>query len=260
MRQATEGATAFEPIQVPSVTIRWPDAAAQSGESRRHIVLYGDGERGVLFGGDSACPRYAEIVSRKGEFFVVAKSDDELISVNGKLVHGEARLREHDVVRVGDNEIRFSLAEADEPGQLLLRLVDQRGILGVHVGDAEPEQRHRERFPVVVEHRHAALVLRVVEEVGSVGELVRVVGGVDLVDAVTDAGRVQGVRDRVLVARVVGRVAEARRLGMSVVVIDHHQSGDHLPEVNALVNRFEQAAKMMKTVAKGGVPQVPGVP
>jgi phosphoserine phosphatase RsbU/P len=115
MRQATEGATAFEPIQVPSVTIRWPDAAAQSGESRRHIVLYGDGERGVLFGGDSACPRYAEIVSRKGEFFVVAKSDDELISVNGKLVHGEARLREHDVVRVGDNEIRFSLAEADEP-------------------------------------------------------------------------------------------------------------------------------------------------
>ena len=105
MRQATEGATTFEPIQVPSVTIRWPDAAAQSGESRRHIVLYGDGERGVLFGGDSACPRYAEIVSR----------NDELISVNGKLVHGEARLREHDVVRVGDNEIRFSLAEADEP-------------------------------------------------------------------------------------------------------------------------------------------------
>ena len=115
MRQATEGATTFEPIQVPSVTIRWPDAAAQSGESRRHIVLYGDGERGVLFGGDCACQRYAEIVSRKGEFFVVAKSDDELISVNGKLVHGEARLREHDVVRVGDNEIRFSLAEADEP-------------------------------------------------------------------------------------------------------------------------------------------------
>ena len=30
-------------------------------------------------------------------------------------------------------------------------------------------------------------------------------------------------------------------------------------EVNALVNRFEQAAKMMKTVAKGGVPQVPGM-
>jgi signal recognition particle subunit SRP54 len=30
-------------------------------------------------------------------------------------------------------------------------------------------------------------------------------------------------------------------------------------DVNALVNRFEQAAKMMKTVAKGGVPQVPGM-
>ncbi len=31
-------------------------------------------------------------------------------------------------------------------------------------------------------------------------------------------------------------LAEARRLGMSVVVIDHHQTGDQLPEVDALVN------------------------
>src|SRR3979490_945339 len=31
-------------------------------------------------------------------------------------------------------------------------------------------------------------------------------------------------------------LAEARRLGMSVVVIDHHQCGDELPEVEALVN------------------------
>ena len=30
-------------------------------------------------------------------------------------------------------------------------------------------------------------------------------------------------------------------------------------DVNQLVNRFEQAAKMMKTVAKGGVPQIPGM-
>jgi signal recognition particle subunit SRP54 len=30
--------------------------------------------------------------------------------------------------------------------------------------------------------------------------------------------------------------------------------------VNSLVNRFEQAAKMMKTVAKGGMPQMPGMP
>ncbi|CAN5141323.1 signal recognition particle protein [soil metagenome] len=36
-------------------------------------------------------------------------------------------------------------------------------------------------------------------------------------------------------------------------------SGTSVTEVNALVNRFEQAAKMMKTVAKGGVPQVPGM-
>ncbi|MFN5571642.1 MAG: DHH family phosphoesterase, partial [Bradyrhizobium sp.] len=31
-------------------------------------------------------------------------------------------------------------------------------------------------------------------------------------------------------------LAEARRLGMSVVVIDHHQCGEELPEVEALVN------------------------
>jgi signal recognition particle subunit SRP54 len=36
-------------------------------------------------------------------------------------------------------------------------------------------------------------------------------------------------------------------------------SGTTVTEVNSLVNRFEQAAKMMKTVAKGGVPNVPGV-
>jgi signal recognition particle subunit SRP54 len=36
-------------------------------------------------------------------------------------------------------------------------------------------------------------------------------------------------------------------------------SGTTVAEVNSLVNRFEQAAKMMKTVAKGGVPQVPGM-
>jgi signal recognition particle subunit SRP54 len=36
-------------------------------------------------------------------------------------------------------------------------------------------------------------------------------------------------------------------------------SGMSVTEVNALINRFDQAAKMMKNVAKGGVPQVPGM-
>jgi signal recognition particle subunit SRP54 len=36
-------------------------------------------------------------------------------------------------------------------------------------------------------------------------------------------------------------------------------SGTTVTEVNQLVSRFEQAAKMMKTVAKGGVPNVPGM-
>ena len=35
-------------------------------------------------------------------------------------------------------------------------------------------------------------------------------------------------------------------------------SGVTVTEVNGLVNRFEQAAKMMKTMAKGGMPQIPG--
>lgn len=37
-------------------------------------------------------------------------------------------------------------------------------------------------------------------------------------------------------------------------------SGMTVTDVNGLVTRFEQAAKMMKTVAKGGVPQMPGMP
>lgn len=37
-------------------------------------------------------------------------------------------------------------------------------------------------------------------------------------------------------------------------------SGMTVTDVNGLVNRFEQASKMMKTVAKGGTPQIPGMP
>ncbi|HWH27296.1 MAG TPA: signal recognition particle protein [Pseudolysinimonas sp.] len=36
-------------------------------------------------------------------------------------------------------------------------------------------------------------------------------------------------------------------------------SGTTVTEVNQLVQRFEQAAKMMKTMARGGMPQIPGV-
>ncbi len=36
-------------------------------------------------------------------------------------------------------------------------------------------------------------------------------------------------------------------------------SGMTVTDVNALVNRFEQAAKVMKTVARGGVPNIPGM-
>ena len=36
-------------------------------------------------------------------------------------------------------------------------------------------------------------------------------------------------------------------------------SGVTVTDVNSLVNRFEQAAKMMKTVARGGSPSIPGM-
>ena len=36
-------------------------------------------------------------------------------------------------------------------------------------------------------------------------------------------------------------------------------SGMTVTDVNQLVQRFEQAAKMMKTVARGGMPQIPGM-
>jgi serine phosphatase RsbU (regulator of sigma subunit) len=64
--------------------------------------------------GQRVCPRHAEIVERQGEFFIVARTADEPILVNGRPVLGEARLREHDVIRVGDSEIRFRLALPDE--------------------------------------------------------------------------------------------------------------------------------------------------
>jgi signal recognition particle subunit SRP54 len=35
-------------------------------------------------------------------------------------------------------------------------------------------------------------------------------------------------------------------------------SGTSVNEVNQLVNRFEQAAKVMKTMSKGGMPNIPG--
>jgi signal recognition particle subunit SRP54 len=36
-------------------------------------------------------------------------------------------------------------------------------------------------------------------------------------------------------------------------------AGTTVTEVNGLVNRFDQASKMMKTVAKGGMPNIPGM-
>jgi hypothetical protein len=70
-----------------------------------------------VFKDNRLCLRHAEIVSRRDDFFVVAKDDGEPVSVNGKPVHGEAPLRERDVVKVGHTEIRFRHAAPDELGR-----------------------------------------------------------------------------------------------------------------------------------------------
>jgi len=98
MRQAKEAAAVIDANPVPTLTIRWPEGAAQAAPSRRRIVLCAEEERDVLFRNQRICPRHVEIVSRQGEFFIVAMADDEPISVNGKPVLGEAHLREHDVI------------------------------------------------------------------------------------------------------------------------------------------------------------------
>ena len=115
MGQATDSAVKAELKQVPTITIRWPEGASHAGASERLIVLRGEGESDVLFAGHRFFPRQTEIVSRPGGYFVVARADDEPILLNGQLVHGEARLLEDDVIAVGDNEIGFRLAPADEP-------------------------------------------------------------------------------------------------------------------------------------------------
>jgi hypothetical protein len=79
--------------------------------------LCGEGEGDVLFKANRLCLRHAEIVLRQDEFFVVAKTDSVPVSVNGKPVVGETPVREQDVVTVGDSEIRFRRAPADEPGR-----------------------------------------------------------------------------------------------------------------------------------------------
>jgi len=117
MRPGSEGSGDAEPKQKPTITIRWPQRPGQVGPARRIILLCGDGEGEVVFKDNRLCLRHAEIVSRRDDFFVVAKDDGEPVSVNGKPVHGEAPLRERDVVKVGQTEIRFRHAAPDELGR-----------------------------------------------------------------------------------------------------------------------------------------------
>ena len=94
--------------------IRWPERSDQAGPTRRLIVVCGVGEGEVLFKDERLCLRHVEIISRQDEVFLVCKADSGPILVNGKPVQGEPPLRDHDVVKVADSEIRFRLLPPDE--------------------------------------------------------------------------------------------------------------------------------------------------
>ena len=65
--------------------------------------------------------------------------------------------------------------------------------------------------------------------------------------------------EAIIQSMTIGERRQPRVLNGSRRVRIARGSGTTVTEVNALVNRFEQAAKMMKTVARGGMPQVPGM-
>ena len=116
MPQVRGVSTDVESKKTPTITIKWPGCAGQTGAARRIIVLCGEGEGDVLFKDSRLCLRHAEIILRQDEFFVVAKTDSVPVSVNGKPILGETSLREHDVVTVGDSEIRFRRDPVDKSG------------------------------------------------------------------------------------------------------------------------------------------------
>jgi serine phosphatase RsbU (regulator of sigma subunit) len=115
MSEDSDGSAGAGMRKTPTVTIKWP--AGQAAAARRIIVMCGEGEGDVLFKDNRLCLRHVEIILRQDEFFVVAKTDSVLVSVNGKPILGETPLREQDVVTAGDSEIRFRHAPADEPGR-----------------------------------------------------------------------------------------------------------------------------------------------
>src|SRR5208283_3734680 len=103
MSEDSDGSAGAGMRKTPTVTIKWP--AGQAAAARRIIVMCGEGEGDVLFKDNRLCLRHVEIILRQDEFFVVAKTDSVLVSVNGKPILGETPLREQDVVTAGDSEI-----------------------------------------------------------------------------------------------------------------------------------------------------------
>ncbi len=115
---------------IPTITIRWPDKPL--GPGMRLMVMCGDCESDLLFKDAHACARHAEIISQRDEFFVVTRGEKNLLSVNGKRVHGKARLCERDIITVGDNQIRFRWVDAEQGDAEDVRL--RTPALGVELG------------------------------------------------------------------------------------------------------------------------------
>jgi signal recognition particle subunit SRP54 len=103
--------------------------------------------------------------------------------------------------------------------------------------------------------------LQQIKKMGSLGSMLSMLPGArGMQDQIDNIDEGELVRTEAIIhsmtpqERVIPKVLNgSRRLRIA------KGSGTTVTEVNQLVVRFEQAAKMMKTVAKGGVPNIPGM-
>jgi len=108
---STEMGANAESDQEPTTPFQWP---ASTGRVARSPATVREDGAGDLLIGESLCLGQTEMVLRGGDLFIVSSGSDRSVAVNGTRVRGEARLREHDVVTVGDHEIRLRLGSPGE--------------------------------------------------------------------------------------------------------------------------------------------------
>lgn len=103
--------------------------------------------------------------------------------------------------------------------------------------------------------------LQQIKKMGSLGSMLGMLPGArgmqDQIDAIDE--RELGRTEAIIQSMTPGERLNPRVLNGSRRMRIARGSGMTVTDVNQLVTRFDQAAKMMKTVAKGGVPQIPGM-